>query len=151
MANITHAISTSVEMQAAISALTTLDGLSKWWTTDTTGDTRKGGIIAFRFGSGGLDMSVERVGDSEVIWKCVSGPEEWIGTTIEFRLQKSDDGQTALFFTHRGWADESPFHYHCSMKWASFLLSLKQYLELGEGRPFPDDIQIVDPITKQAA
>ena len=30
-------------------ALTTIDGLAGWWTTDTTGDAGVGGRIAFRF------------------------------------------------------------------------------------------------------
>jgi hypothetical protein len=28
------------------------------------------------------------------------------------------------------------------MKWATFMLSLRDYLETGKGRPFPNDIQI---------
>lgn len=34
-------------------ALTTIDGLSGWWTTSTTGDPSLGGKIAFRFPAGG--------------------------------------------------------------------------------------------------
>ena len=151
MPNITHTISTSVAINEALPAITTLDGLNSWWTTETTGDPLEGGILAFRFGGGGPDMSVEKVAESEVIWKCVAGPEEWLGPTIEFRFQKNEDGNTGLYFTHRGWAEETPFHYHCSMKWASFLLSLKEYLELGRGRPFPNDIQIDCPTVKGTA
>ena len=151
MPNITHTISTSVEISEALLEITSLVGLNSWWTTKTTGDPLQGGVIAFRFGGGGPDMSVEKVTDSEVIWTCVAGPEEWLRTIIEFRFQKDEGGNTALNFTHRGWAEETPFHYHCFMKWASFLLSLKEYLELGEGRPFPDDIQIDGPTVKRAA
>lgn len=151
MPNITHTISISVEMKQVLTAITSLDGLNNWWTTETTGDPLEGGVIAFRFGGGGPDMSVEKANENEVIWRCVSGPEEWLDTTIEFRFQKNEDGHTALYFTPRGWAEESPFHYHCSMKWASFLLSLKEYLELGQGRPFPNDIQIIGPTIKRAA
>jgi len=151
MPNITHTFSTTVKFNEALSAITTLDGLNNWWTTETTGNPVEGGVIAFRFGGGGPDMSVEKVTENEVIWKVVAGPEEWLGTTIEFNFRKNDDGNTAIDFTHRGWAEETPFHYHCSMKWASFLLSLKEYLELGTGRPFPDDIQIDGPTTKRAA
>lgn len=149
MANITHAISTSAEIKEALSAITSLEGLNNWWTTETTGDPLQGGVIAFRFGGhGGPDMSVEKVTESEVIWECVSGPEEWLSTTIEFSFQKNENGDTALYFTHRGWNWETPFHYHCSMKWATFLLSLKEYLDLGQGRPFPNDIQIDAPTLK---
>jgi len=31
------------------------------------------------------------------------------------------------------------------------MLSLKTYFDLGQGRPFPDDIQIDGPTVKQAA
>ena len=31
---------------------------------------------------------------------------------------------------------------HCCTKWAVFLLSLKEAIEKGEGRPYPDDIHI---------
>ena len=36
------------------------------------------------------------------------------------------------------------FMYHCSTKWATFLLSLKQLIETGTGAPDPDDVQISD-------
>jgi len=32
--------------------------------------------------------------------------------------------------------------HHCSTKWATFLLSLKDYVERGEGRPEPRDTKI---------
>ena len=35
-------------------ALTTIDGLSGWWTRDTTGDAGLGGVVAFRFERGGV-------------------------------------------------------------------------------------------------
>jgi hypothetical protein len=38
-------------------ALTTLDGLSGWW-TEKTSETDVGGVIEFRFGPGGFDMKV---------------------------------------------------------------------------------------------
>jgi len=31
---------------------------------------------------------------------------------------------------------------HCSTKWATFLLSLKDWLERDEGRPVPYDVKI---------
>jgi hypothetical protein len=31
---------------------------------------------------------------------------------------------------------------HCSMKWATFLLSLRELLETGAGKPSPNDLKI---------
>ena len=151
MANITHAIGSTVTKKNAMAAITTLEGLSNWWTNDTTGDPNQGGTLKFRFGKhGGPDMAVEQVTENAVIWRCISGPQEWINTTIEFVFADNENGGCLLMFTHRGWDTETPFHYHCSMKWASFLLSMKEYLELGTGRAFPDDIQIEGPVKKRA-
>lgn len=125
-------------------ALTTLDGLSGWWTTDTTGDPGPGGTIAFRFPPGGFDMEVvELVPGERVLWRVVDGPPEWIDTTIDWEISQVDDF-TIVLFTHAGWAEPVDFLHHCSTKWAVYLLSLKELLETGTGSPSPDDLVISD-------
>ena len=42
-------------------ALTTIEGLAGWWTTDTTGDGDVGGTLRFRFPSGGFAFGVPSV------------------------------------------------------------------------------------------
>jgi len=127
-------------------ALTTIDGLAGWWTTDTR---EVDGVLQFRFGPpGGFDMSVlELVPGKLVRWEVVDGPAEWIGTTVRFDLTQTD-GYTIVLFAHEGWTVpvEGPveFMYHCSTKWATFLVSLKQLVETGRGAPAPDDLQISD-------
>jgi uncharacterized protein YndB with AHSA1/START domain len=125
-------------------ALTTIDGLSRWWTTDTTGDPGLGGKIAFRFPPGGFDMEViELVPGERVRWRVVGGPPEWIDTTIDWRLSRNE-GYTIVLFAHEGWADPVEFLHHCSTKWAVYLLSLKALVETGTGAPSPDDVAISD-------
>ena len=48
-------------------ALTTIDGLSGWWTTDTHGDPDLGGKIEFRFPQGGFDMEVIELEPGELV------------------------------------------------------------------------------------
>jgi len=125
-------------------ALTTIEGLASWWTTDTAGTPEVGGTIAFRFLPGGFDMRVQELVPSKlVLWEVVDGPPEWIGTEISFEITQVDDF-TVVLFEHRGWATAPEFFYHCSTKWATFLLSLKQLVETGRGAPAPDDLQISD-------
>ena len=40
------------------------------------------------------------------------------------------------------WREPVDFMFHCSTKWAYFLLGLKASLEGGKGTPFPGDLQI---------
>jgi hypothetical protein len=45
-------------------------------------------------------------------------------------------------FGHRNWSEAVEFTEHCSTKWATFMLSLKDLVETGQGRPAPDDVWI---------
>jgi hypothetical protein len=123
-------------------ALTTREDLSGWWTTDTRGDGKVGGVIQFRFGNGGFDMKVLELDPGKhVLWQVVDGPEEWIGTTISFDLKQAGDW-TIVYFKHRGWKEPVEFMHHCSTKWGVFLLSMKSLLEAGKGRPYPNEIKL---------
>lgn len=144
MVDILHRIGvTGSSPDDVYAALTTVDGLAKWWTEDTTGDDKVGGVIQFRFGAaGGFDMKVLETRPGELVrWEVVEGPEEWIGTEVRFEL-KQEDGFTIVLFTHEGWKEPVEFMNHCSTKWAVFLMSLKRLVETGKGEPAPDDVQI---------
>ncbi len=132
----------SASLDEVYQALTTIDGLSGWWATDTSGDTEVGGVIKFRFEPGGFDMKVVELSPAKrVVWEVVDGPEEWVGTTVTWDLKQEDDF-TIVLFRHEGWREPVEFMYHCSTKWATFLMSLKQLLETGTGAPEPRDVKI---------
>jgi uncharacterized protein YndB with AHSA1/START domain len=123
-------------------ALVTVEGLSRWWTSDTRGESKVGGVIQFRFGSGGFDMKViELLPAKYVLWQVIDGPEEWLGTKISFDLKQNDDW-TIVLFKHAGWKEPVEFMHHCSTKWAVFLLSLKSLLEPGQGSPWPNEVKL---------
>jgi uncharacterized protein YndB with AHSA1/START domain len=145
MADILHRIGATAAPDAVYAALTTLDGLAAWWTTDTTGDGAVGGTIQFRFGdTGGFDMKVLDQRPNEwVEWEVTDGPAEWIGTRVSFDLKRADD-YTIVLFKHQGWREPVEFMHHCSTKWATFLMSLKQFVETGSGAPHPRDVRISD-------
>ena len=150
MHQINHRIGIKAPAAQVYDALTSLGGLSCWWTEEVTGDGKLGGTIDFRFRTntgevlGGMLMKVEELQpDVKVGWECVGGPEEWIGTRIGFELSPAE-GQTIVRFHHSDWPSASDHAAHCSMKWATFLLSLREYVETGKGRPAPHDMKIDD-------
>ena len=125
-------------------ALTTIDGLAGWWTGDTAGSTEVGGVIQFRFPPGGFDMLVtELVPDKRVSWEVVDGPDEWIGTTVDWDLRQDGD-MTIVLFRHEGWKEPVEFMHHCSTKWATYMVSMKQLVETGQGAPSPRDLRIAE-------
>ncbi len=123
-------------------ALSTIEGLAGWWTTNTLGDSKVDGVIQFRFGAGGIDVKVLELRPSAcVVWQVVAGPAEWIGTKVSFELKQEGDW-TIVLFKHEGWKEPVEFMHHCSTKWAVFLLSLKSLLETGKGAPHPNEIKL---------
>ena len=148
--DIVHKIGIRAPIPSVYEALSTIPGLAKWWTTDTTGDASVGGRIRFWFSNpdggerGGFEMEVlELERDSRVRWRVVDGPAEWVGTDIDFTLSQGGDYANVLF-GHRNWREWGEFMSHCSTKWASFLFSLREMVETGKGRPAPHDARIDD-------
>ncbi|MDL2078371.1 SRPBCC domain-containing protein [Streptomyces sp. GXMU-J15] len=144
MVDILHRVGALASPEKVYEALTTVDGLAGWWTEDTDGDSDVGGVIRFRFLPGGFDMKVLEAKAAElVLWEVVDGPEEWIGTRVRFELKRQGDF-TIVLFRHEGWKEQVEFMYHCSTKWAVYLMSLKKLAETGKGDPSPRDVQISD-------
>jgi uncharacterized protein YndB with AHSA1/START domain len=145
MVDILHRVGMkSASLDDVYAALTTIEGLAGWWATDTKGQTEIGGILEFRFKPGGIDMKVLELNPAKsVLWEVTDGPAEWIGTTVRWDLKQSGD-YTIVLFAHEGWKEPVEFMYHCSTKWATFLVSLKQLVETGTGAPEPHDLKISD-------
>ena len=141
MADIYHQIGVKADIHDVYAAITELQGLSSWWTT-ATGDNCKGGRLVFHFGEHTVEMTIiELVADRKVRWQCTVKEGEWKDTFVTFKLVETPE-QVFVNFSHTDWTAQTELCSHCSTKWAVFLLSLKDYLETGKGRPFPDDIHI---------
>jgi uncharacterized protein YndB with AHSA1/START domain len=145
MVDILHRVGVEASTPAKVyEALTTVEGLAGWWTDDTSGSGDVGGVLKFRFPVGGFDMKVVELRPSErVTWRVVDGPEEWVGTTVDWQLRQDGD-YTIVLFAHQGWKEPVEFMHHCSTKWGSFLMSLKSLVETGTGDPAPRDVRISD-------
>jgi uncharacterized protein YndB with AHSA1/START domain len=148
MVNIIHRIGIKSPAAKVYKALSTIKGLANWWTEEVEGEEKIGGKIEFTFRSetgdikGKMVMEVQELSPEKYVrWRCADGPVEWIGTDITFGLSQQDD-QIIIIFGHRNWREAIEFTAHCSMKWAVFLLSLREYVETGKGKPSPRDLKI---------
>lgn len=146
--DIIHRIGIKAPIQKVYEAISTINGISGWWSERTSGVSEPGKTIVVQFFSldgielGSMNMEViELVPDKKVHWKFSAGPKEWINTDAIFELHQEDDF-TILLFGHRNWQEEVEFTAHCSMKWSVFLLSLREFVETGKGRPSPHDLKI---------
>jgi len=145
MPDILHRIGVVAPLDDVYRAVATPEGGAAWWTTDTVGTSEVGEQLAYRFGeAGGFDMEILELDPAgRIRWKVADGPEEWIGTEVDWVFEQRGD-YTIVLFAHRGWAEAVEFMHHCSTRWATYLLSLKSLLETGKGQPFPHDVPISD-------
>ena len=124
-------------MKKVYEAISTIEGLSNWWTIQTTGDASLGGTIQFNFGEfqGPRMKVIEQIEHNKLVWECVESGHGWLGNTFEFSLDENE-GKTRVRFSHNGWEKQEDFYAICSFSWGRYMESLRQYCQTGEGEAF---------------
>jgi len=139
-----HEILINASPSCLYQAVTDVKKLSHWWTTDTRGESTVGKMLEFWFsGFRAAEMQVTMLKSDELVqWHVtdMSSPD-WSNTKIEFKIF-DDQGKTFLHFRHSEWREDAKSFPHCSLGWAIFLLSLKEFVETGKGRPYPYDMPV---------
>ena len=136
MASIKHLLHINASKQSIYEAISTIRGLTGWWTRQTTGESKEGGIIHFGFNEAGCDMKpISLKTDESISWECIGGFPDWIGTKISIRLEEAN-GKTKLQFEHSGWKEANEFFAACSFSWARYMESLRQLCQTGKGEAF---------------
>ena len=99
-------------------ALTTLNGIAKWWTPQVEGVATADGRIDLAFA--GLDeritmQVVSTVPYSSVSWRCVqhTGHREWVNTSIHFTIAERDSTRARLSVHHAGLVPQLECYAQC--------------------------------------
>ena len=137
MPEIMHTVQMNASPAQIYCALTDQGPLQGWWTKNRIVEAKVHALADFE-----LDRKIvarmrvkELTTATRVVWQCVSGSPDWIGTEITFDLAATGT-ETLVRFRHRNWREASDFMGVCSAKWARFLFSLKSLLET----PEPEDL-----------
>lgn len=141
MKSICHRLLIESSAEKIYNAITTIEGLSGWWSPETEAKPEIESVARFAFGDYFKEMKITDLDPfKKVKWLCLKAYDEWLGTTITFELKPHDKG-TVLFFHHDGWKKYTQEFASCSYDWAVFLRSLKFLCETGKGLPFPHQYQ----------
>jgi uncharacterized protein YndB with AHSA1/START domain len=136
MYTIKHLFHINADQDQVVRALTTIEGLKNWWTTQTLGDASQGGTIEFRFGDfGGPDMKVTEVTPDTVTWQCIASAQGWTGNSLTFKLDRNE-GKTRVRFSHDGFKEQNDVYSAINFTWARYMESLRQFCQTGKGEPF---------------
>ncbi len=134
---IKHLFHINASPEKVFKAISTIDGLSNWWTTATSGEASLNGSIQFRFGdAGGPDMKViALIPSKKVVWECVASNHGWKGHIFTFLLDENE-GKTRIRFSHEGWQEQDDFYAICCFSWGRYMESCRQYCQTGTGEAF---------------
>ncbi len=139
-----HELHLHASPRAVYEALTDPKKIANWWTTDTRGKSAVGEKLEFWFcGQLAAEIVVTALEpDARVRWRVTDrGIDEWTDTEISFEIFRRDN-KTILHLLHSKWRDTAKMFPECSMHWAIFLLSLKEFVDAGRGRPHPYDMPV---------
>lgn len=143
MAKINHQVGVVGNINNIFCAMHEPEGLNGWWATKTDGEPEIGSILDLHF-SDVVTLSfkiVELQENALIHLHCVSGPGPWQDSDLTFSL-KQDADQVWVGLVHENdTASDDDFLYF-STKWTCYLLSLRDLIETGKGRPYPNDVKI---------
>jgi hypothetical protein len=93
--------------------------------------------VEFWFGefcAGEMEVTVRKPHEL-VRWHVTpKAASDWVDTEVELKIFRVDK-QTVLHFRHSNWHEDAKMFPHCSLGWAIFLLSLKEFVETGSAEP----------------
>ena len=123
---------------ALFDALTSVSGLAAWWTR-VTGSGDAGGELKFFFDSPEpllmqVDLATRPTSVQWTVTDCSFLPD-WVGTRPTFTIIPVDGDASELQFRHHGLTQELDCIEMCTRGWNHFIVSLRDYVEVGRGMP----------------
>lgn len=137
MPEIEHEIRIAASPEQVFTALTTPAGVKGWQTPNAEGSGDVGSTWVFGFADH-PEFAWEIVTSerpTEVVWHCVRGPGDSVGTTATFTLSPTADGRTLLEHVHGGWPGTHGNFRKCNTTWGVLLHHLRDFVETGDTAP----------------
>ncbi|MEH6473407.1 MAG: SRPBCC domain-containing protein [Halopseudomonas sp.] len=143
MAKVKHRVGIAGSIDKIFNALTTDTGLAGWWASSAIVNAEVGGKVNLTFdGLAVLRFQYVEIQPHKLVSiKCLAGPGPWQDSEIRFELERADH-QVFVSLTHDNSASSEDDFLYFSTKWTCYLLSLRDLIETGNGRPYPNDIKI---------
>ena len=143
MADILHEFPIKAPIGKVFDAIASPAGLDNWWTKRASGKAELGAVYELGFGPGYDWRAVvsDCVPDSRFGLEMAQADEDWMGTRLEFVLEKQS-GVTLVKFSHTGWPSANEHHRISNYCWAMYLRLLKRYVEHGEVVAYEDRLEV---------
>lgn len=143
MAKVHHQIGIAGDINTIYRAMHEPEGLIGWWATTTDGIAKVGETLDLHFSDVvTLSFRIDDLKPNRTIhFTCIAGPGPWQDCSLRFSLRE-DGEQVWVDLVHENAAASEADFLYFTTKWTCYLLSLRDLIEKGEGRPYPNDIKI---------
>src|SRR5690349_3509685 len=139
MFDITHELAIQALPADVFTGIPAGAGLGSWLAPDAAGSATIDAETSVTFDErpGVLTMRIDLVEEPGLVhWQCVGGPDEWVGTSIAWRIEGVDadddgtlDGVSNVRFWHGNWEYQDGLLPTTSFEWAMRLDRLREALE----------------------
>src|SRR5262245_32012170 len=139
MADILQDFPIAAAVADVFAAVSTPQGLDRWWTLTSSGTPAAGSEYALDFGPEYQWRArvTACVAEKEFELELTTAMPDWLRTRVGFRLEDLG-GRTWVRFSHTGWP-EAGEHFRTSAHcWALYLRILRRFVEHGETVPYAD-------------
>ena len=121
-------------------ALTDIKKLQKWYTTETSGESKLNGNINFKFGEIDFKIQItEYEKNKKITWECVdTSLEALIGQKYTYELDENAD-KTRVRYSQSAFEDQDDFYANMNYSIGKYLESLRQFCQSGVSEGFGSD------------
>tara|TARA_E500000178_G_C16873931_1_gene685769 strand:+ start:23 stop:454 length:432 start_codon:yes stop_codon:yes gene_type:complete len=117
-------------------ALTDVDKLKQWYTTDVKGSSKLNETLSMTFGQATFDVKIiEREESKRLVWECIDSSMPFVGQITSFSLDTNDE-KTRVRVSISGFEALDDMYANLNFSWAKYLESLRQFCQNGTSEAF---------------
>ena len=137
MIPIKHLMHISAPVEEVFSALSEIEKLSQWYTTNVKGKFEKDEIITFEF----VNFAVFKfkvvvlIPNKSVHIECVESEWENIGHVMKYDLEENGE-KTRVRYSYNGFSEMDDAYANMNYSSGKYLESLRQFCQTGLGEAF---------------
>ena len=133
---IQHLLHINAPIDKVFTALSSIEELKLWYTTEVQGSSKLNEIIEFKFG--GVDFHtkvIELVTNEKIVMECVATSLPLVGQKVTYELDQNDE-KTRVRFSQDGFDELDDFYANMNFSASKYLESLRQYCQNGTSEAF---------------
>ena len=134
---IKHLFHINSPVENVFNALSDIEKLKKWYTTETSGESKLNGIINFRFGEIDFKIQIlEYEKNKKITWECIATSlDALIGQKYTYELDQNAD-KTRVRYSQSAFEDQDDFYANMNFSTGKYLEGLRQFCQTGASEGF---------------